>query len=65
MGLPRSPVPSNDPTADFLELAAGQKWDRLRLTCSQPFRHRGQFGLCFIRVRTLLEPELCHPAAVG
>ncbi|XP_052527316.1 protein XNDC1N isoform X1 [Tympanuchus pallidicinctus] len=49
--------------ADFLELAAGQKWDRLRLTCSQPFRHRGQFGLCFVRVRTLLEPELCHHAA--
>lgn len=48
--------------ADFLVLAAGQKWDRLRLTCSQPFRHRGQFGLCFIRVRTPLDPELCHPA---
>ncbi|XP_010724907.1 DNA repair protein XRCC1 isoform X2 [Meleagris gallopavo] len=49
--------------ADFLELAAGQKWDRLRLTCSQPFCHHGQFGLCFIRVRTPLDPELCHPAA--
>ncbi|XP_021239244.1 DNA repair protein XRCC1 [Numida meleagris] len=48
--------------ADFLALAAGQKWDRLRLTCSQPFRHRGQFGLCFIRVRTPLDPELCPPA---
>uniref|UniRef100_A0A8C9EKP4 DNA-repair protein Xrcc1 N-terminal domain-containing protein n=1 Tax=Pavo cristatus TaxID=9049 RepID=A0A8C9EKP4_PAVCR len=48
--------------ADFLVLAAGQKWDRLRLTCSQPFRHRGQFGLCFIRVRTPLDPELCPPA---
>ncbi|XP_031456966.1 short transient receptor potential channel 2-like isoform X2 [Phasianus colchicus] len=47
---------------DFLVLAAGQKWDRLRLTCSQPFRHRGQFGLCFIRVRAPLDPELCHPA---
>lgn len=57
--------PPNDPTADFLVLAAGQKWDRLRLTCSQPFRHRGQFGLCFIRVRTPLDPELCHPAVVG
>ncbi|NXJ11536.1 TRPC2 protein, partial [Odontophorus gujanensis] len=45
--------------ADFLALAVGQKWDRLRLTCSQPFRHRGQFGLCFIRVRTPLDPELC------
>lgn len=59
------PPPPNDPTADFLVLAAGQKWDRLRLTCSQPFRHRGQFGLCFIRVRTPLDPELCQPAVVG
>ncbi|XP_072183104.1 protein XNDC1N isoform X2 [Excalfactoria chinensis] len=49
--------------ADFLVLAAGQKWDRLRLTCSQPFHRCGQFGLCFIRVRTALEPELCLPAA--
>ncbi|XP_065586444.1 protein XNDC1N [Cyrtonyx montezumae] len=46
--------------ADFL--AVGQKWDRLRLTCSQPFRPHGQFGLCFIRVRTPLDPELCPPA---
>ncbi|NXI91232.1 TRPC2 protein, partial [Psophia crepitans] len=43
--------------ADFLALAVGQKWDRLRLTCSQPFSRRGQFGLSFIRVRTPLDPE--------
>ncbi|NXU24500.1 TRPC2 protein, partial [Thalassarche chlororhynchos] len=45
--------------ADFLALAVGQKWDRLRLTCSQPFSKHGQFGLSFIRVRTPLDPE--HP----
>ncbi|XP_072707128.1 protein XNDC1N isoform X1 [Ciconia boyciana] len=45
--------------ADFLALAVGQKWDRLRLTCSQPFSRHSQFGLSFIRVRTPLDPE--HP----
>ncbi|NXI64981.1 TRPC2 protein, partial [Anseranas semipalmata] len=48
--------------ADFLALAVGQKWDRLRLTCSQPFSRRGHFGLSFIRVRTPLDPELRQPA---
>ncbi|NXN76326.1 TRPC2 protein, partial [Himantopus himantopus] len=45
--------------ADFLAPALGQKWDRLRLTCSQPFSKHGQFGLSFVRVRTPLDPE--HP----
>ncbi|XP_059679712.1 protein XNDC1N [Gavia stellata] len=45
--------------ADFLALAVGQKWDRLRLTCSQPFSKHSQFGLSFVRVRTPLDPE--HP----
>ncbi|NXL68630.1 TRPC2 protein, partial [Chordeiles acutipennis] len=45
-------------TADFLALAVGQKWDRLRLTCSQPFSRRGQFGLSFLRVRT---PDPAQP----
>ncbi|XP_071666569.1 protein XNDC1N [Patagioenas fasciata] len=45
--------------ADFLAPALGQKWDRLRLTGSQPFSKRGQFGLSFIRVRTPLDPP--HP----
>ncbi|NXO54398.1 TRPC2 protein, partial [Aramus guarauna] len=45
--------------ADFLAPAVGQKWDRLRLTCSQPFSKHSQFGLSFIRVRTPLDPE--HP----
>ncbi|XP_054669108.1 protein XNDC1N isoform X1 [Grus americana] len=43
--------------ADFLAPAVGQKWDRLRLTCSQPFSKHSQFGLSFIRVRTPLDPE--------
>ncbi|NXL04464.1 TRPC2 protein, partial [Mesembrinibis cayennensis] len=47
--------------ADFLALAVGQKWDRLRLTCSQPFSKHSQFGLSFIRVRTPLDPEDPQP----
>ncbi|NXW38516.1 TRPC2 protein, partial [Phaetusa simplex] len=45
--------------ADFLALAVGQKWDRLRLTCSQPFNKQGQFGLSFIRLRTPQDAQ--HP----
>ncbi|XP_040439167.1 putative short transient receptor potential channel 2-like protein isoform X2 [Falco naumanni] len=47
--------------ADFLVLAVGQKWDRLRLTCSQPFSKHSHFGLSFIHVRTLLDPEDIQP----
>ncbi|NWV25929.1 XRCC1 protein, partial [Origma solitaria] len=43
--------------ADFLELTVGQKWDRVRLTCSQPFSPRSRFGLSFIRLRTPQEQE--------
>lgn len=45
------------PTADFSELTVGQKWDRVRLTCSQPFRPCSRFGLSFIRLRTPQEQE--------
>ncbi|NXA20300.1 TRPC2 protein, partial [Ibidorhyncha struthersii] len=45
--------------ADFLVPAVGQKWDHLRLTCSQPFSKHSQFGLSFVRVRTSLDAE--HP----
>lgn len=45
------------PTADFSELAVGQKWDRVRLTCSQPFNPCSRFGLSFIRLRTPQEQE--------
>ncbi|XP_068538833.1 protein XNDC1N isoform X4 [Anas acuta] len=43
--------------ADFLEPAVGQKWDRVRLTCSQPFSRQGQFGLSFLRLRTPSDPQ--------
>ncbi|NXB23471.1 XRCC1 protein, partial [Rhagologus leucostigma] len=55
--------------ADFLELTVGQKWDRVRLTCSQPFSPCSRFGLSFIRLRTpqKQEPEPPRPPldAVG
>ncbi|XP_015271258.1 PREDICTED: putative short transient receptor potential channel 2-like protein [Gekko japonicus] len=35
---------------DFLAAALGEKWDRIRLTCSQPFNKHAQFGLSFIRI---------------
>ncbi|NWY67790.1 TRPC2 protein, partial [Erithacus rubecula] len=44
-------------TADFSELTVGQKWDRVRLTCSQPFSPRSRFGLSFVRLRTPQEQE--------
>ncbi|NXM54770.1 XRCC1 protein, partial [Illadopsis cleaveri] len=43
--------------ADFSELTVGQKWDRVRLTCSQPFNPCSRFGLSFIRLRTPQEQE--------
>ncbi|NWI89042.1 TRPC2 protein, partial [Pitta sordida] len=43
--------------ADFPVPAVGQKWDRLRLTCSQPFSPRSRFGLSFIRLRSPQEQE--------
>lgn len=43
--------------ADFPAPALGQRWDRLRLTLSQPFSRHSQFGLSFIRVRTPLDPQ--------
>lgn len=38
--------------ADFLPEAADESWDRLRVTCTQPFNKRSQFGLFFLRIRT-------------
>lgn len=38
--------------ADFLHPAAEESWDRLRVTCTQPFNKHSQFGLSFLRVRT-------------
>lgn len=39
--------------ADFLPQAAEESWDRLRVTCTQPFNRRLQFGLSFLRIRTM------------
>ncbi|XP_078013117.1 short transient receptor potential channel 2 isoform X1 [Phascolarctos cinereus] len=50
------PSPS-DSSGDFLASAASESWDRLRVTCSQPFNRRQPFGLMFLRVRSLLEPR--------
>lgn len=40
---------------DFLTPASGESWDRLRLTCSQPFTRHQSFGLAFLRVRSSLD----------
>ncbi|XP_051843418.1 protein XNDC1N isoform X3 [Antechinus flavipes] len=40
---------------DFLAPAVDESWDRLRVTCSQPFSRQQPFGLMFLRVRSLLE----------
>ncbi|XP_052617013.1 protein XNDC1N isoform X1 [Peromyscus californicus insignis] len=42
---------------DFLTPASGESWDRLRLTCSQPFTRHQSFGLAFLRVRSSLDPS--------
>lgn len=42
-------------SGDFLPQAAEESWDRVRVTCSQPFNKRNQFGLSFFRVRTTVE----------
>ncbi|KTG40385.1 hypothetical protein cypCar_00023167 [Cyprinus carpio] len=38
---------------DFLPQAAKESWDRLRVTCTQPFNKVSQFGLSFLRIRTM------------
>ncbi|KAJ6664846.1 hypothetical protein lerEdw1_005818 [Lerista edwardsae] len=42
---------------DFLASTLGEKWDRIRLVCSQPFNRHAQFGLSFIRIRTPLDGD--------
>ena len=39
-------------SADFLPQATEENWDRLRVTCTQPFNKHAQFGLSFLRLRT-------------
>ncbi|KAL1774592.1 short transient receptor potential channel 2-like [Sigmodon hispidus] len=53
---------------DFLTPASGESWDRIRLTCSQPFTRHESFGLAFLRVRSSLEPSpdpVMDPSASG
>lgn len=40
---------------NFLAPASGESWDRLRLTCSQPFTRHQSFGLAFLRVCSSLD----------
>ncbi|KAI4564418.1 hypothetical protein MJT46_010216 [Ovis ammon polii x Ovis aries] len=47
--------------ADFLAPASGESWDRLRLSCSQPFTRHQPFGLAFLRVCSSLD-SLDDPA---
>uniref|UniRef100_A0A8C5S1V3 DNA-repair protein Xrcc1 N-terminal domain-containing protein n=1 Tax=Laticauda laticaudata TaxID=8630 RepID=A0A8C5S1V3_LATLA len=42
---------------DLLASALAEKWDRVRLTCSQPFHRQAQFGLAFIRIRSPEDTE--------
>lgn len=53
---------------DFLTPASGESWDRLRLTCSQPFTRHQSFGLAFLRVRSSLgslADPVVDPSAPG
>ncbi|XP_034358219.1 protein XNDC1N isoform X2 [Arvicanthis niloticus] len=53
---------------DFLTPASGESWDRLRLTCSQPFTRHQSFGLAFLRVRSSLDSladPIIDPSAPG
>ncbi|XP_034149348.1 DNA repair protein XRCC1-like [Esox lucius] len=38
--------------ADFLLEDADDSWDRVKVTCTQPFNRRSQFGLSFLRIRS-------------
>lgn len=54
---------------DFLAPASGELWDRLRLTCSQPFTRHQSFGLAFLRVcsslDSLYDPEVHSSSPVS
>ncbi|CAB1316351.1 unnamed protein product [Coregonus sp. 'balchen'] len=40
---------------DFLSEGFEDSWDRVRVTCTQPFNKQSQFGLSFLRIRSPLE----------
>ncbi|KAM4847004.1 protein XNDC1N isoform 1-T2 [Thomomys bottae] len=46
---------------NFLAPASEESWDRLRLTCSQPFTRHQSFGLAFLRVRSNLDSLEADP----
>ncbi|XP_067084731.1 short transient receptor potential channel 2 [Osmerus mordax] len=46
---------------DFLSESAEDSWDRVRVTCSQPFNRRSQFGLSFLRIRNAQGENDCVP----
>ncbi|XP_046906387.1 DNA repair protein XRCC1 isoform X2 [Hypomesus transpacificus] len=49
---------------DFLSEGAEDSWDRVRVTCSQPFNRRSQFGLSFLRIRSAKGGKrLCYHSA--
>ena len=33
------------------------EWDRIKIKCNQPYKKDAQFGLAFIRLRSLEEPK--------
>uniref|UniRef100_A0A3B3T0B8 Xrcc1 N-terminal domain containing 1 n=1 Tax=Paramormyrops kingsleyae TaxID=1676925 RepID=A0A3B3T0B8_9TELE len=39
---------------DFLSAGREAPWDRVRVTCHQPFNRHAQFGLSFLHIRTCL-----------
>lgn len=50
----------------FSKQALGSQWDRIRVTCRQPFRSDKQFGLSFIRVASVeSDPVSVPPAGVS
>uniref|UniRef100_A0A8C5MCL0 DNA-repair protein Xrcc1 N-terminal domain-containing protein n=1 Tax=Leptobrachium leishanense TaxID=445787 RepID=A0A8C5MCL0_9ANUR len=50
---------------DFLTEAVAERWDRLRVICSQPFNKQAAFGLAFIRLRSPLNQEEQHRGAAA
>ncbi|KAL0994311.1 hypothetical protein UPYG_G00120520 [Umbra pygmaea] len=46
--------------ADFLPEGADDSWDRVKVTCSQPFNKRCQFGLSFLLIRSPQEEASTH-----
>ena len=39
--------------ANLTEESLADEWDRIKVVCSQPYKKDSQFGLAFIRLRSL------------